>query len=114
MRRAGIHVREIAKREAVKCVDNMGDDARAMVIAFCDQATVVSSFDNDRESLKRKIATIQQTESTTGMAEAISLAEAFAQLRTVEIRTVRGQPAKEFDRLRRSLDRAVRSHSGQH
>ena len=84
---------DIAKREAAKCIDNMGDNARAMVIAFCDQATVVSSFDTDHEALKRKIATIGQTESATGMAEAINLAEAFAQQVTTGIDEFQGQEA---------------------
>lgn len=70
---------DMAKEEAKKRVDNLGDDARAMVIALCDRATVISSFDTDKEALKRKIDNIQQTQSTTTLAEAIRLAEANAQ-----------------------------------
>ncbi len=70
---------EIAKEQAGIAVDNMDDDARAMVIAFCDRATVVSSFDTDRAALKRKIESVKQTDSTSRLGEAMSLAEAFTQ-----------------------------------
>ncbi|MHC4698277.1 MAG: VWA domain-containing protein [Planctomycetota bacterium] len=68
-----------AKELAKLRVDNMGDDARAMVIAFCDRATVVSSFDTDIRALKRKIDSIEQTQSTSSLVEAVELAEAYAQ-----------------------------------
>ena len=70
---------EIAKEEAKRLVDGMPDNGRAMVIAFCDRATVVSSFDRDRESLKRKIDSIEQTQSTSTLTEAVALAEAYSQ-----------------------------------
>jgi len=70
---------QIAKEQARQCIDNMGDDARAMVIAFGDRATIASSFDTDKQSLKRKIDAIEQTQSTTALGEAVSLAEAYAQ-----------------------------------
>ncbi len=72
-----------AKEQAGLCVDNMADDARAMVIAFCDRATVVSSFDTDKRALKRKINSIQQTQSRSSLAEAVSLAEAYTQNITI-------------------------------
>jgi len=68
-----------AKEQAKLCVDNMSDDARAMVIAFCDRATVVSSFDTDKRALKRKIDSIEQTQSRSSLTEAVSLAEAYTQ-----------------------------------
>ena len=70
---------EKAKEQAKLRVDNMDEDARAMVIAFCDRATVVSSFDTDRHALKRKIDSVEQTESTSTLGEAMSLAEAYTQ-----------------------------------
>ncbi len=70
---------EVAKEQAKVFVDNMDEGARAMVIAFCDRATVVSSFDTDKIALKRKIEQIEQTQSTTALTEAISLAEAYTQ-----------------------------------
>ncbi|MFQ5413676.1 MAG: BatA and WFA domain-containing protein [Phycisphaerae bacterium] len=70
---------DLAKEQAKRCVDNMSDDARAMVIAFSDRATVVSSFDADKAALKRKIDSIELTESTTTLGEAMSLAEAYTQ-----------------------------------
>ncbi|MCH7994992.1 MAG: BatA and WFA domain-containing protein, partial [Planctomycetes bacterium] len=70
---------DIAKEQAKRVVDGMDDDSRAMVIAFCDRATVVSSFDTDRQALKRKIESIEQTQSASSLGEAMSLAEAYTQ-----------------------------------
>lgn len=75
----GLSRLEIAKREAKRLVEGMPDDGRAMVIAFCDRATVVSSFDTDRQALGRKIDSIQQTQSSTTLTEAVALAEAYSQ-----------------------------------
>lgn len=70
---------DIAKEQAKRTVDNLADDARAMVIAFCDRATVVSSFDTNKDALKRKIDSIEPTQSRSSLAEAITLAEANTQ-----------------------------------
>ncbi len=70
---------EMALDEAKRVVDQMDDKARAMVIAFSDRATVVSSFDTDRAALKRKIDSIEQTEGLSRLTEAIALAEAYSQ-----------------------------------
>jgi len=70
---------DAAKEQARRVIDSMADDARAMVIAFCDRATVVSSFDTDKQALKRKIDSIEQTQSTTTLTEAVALAEAYSQ-----------------------------------
>jgi hypothetical protein len=70
---------EVAKDEAKRVVDQMDDKARAMVIAFSDRATVVSSFDADRTALKRKIESIEPTQSLTRLTEAVALAEAYSQ-----------------------------------
>jgi hypothetical protein len=70
---------DIAKAEAKKLVDTLPDGARIMVIAFCDRATVVSSFDTNKSEVKRKIDTIEPTESHTSLSEAVVLAEAYSQ-----------------------------------
>lgn len=70
---------EQAKEQAKRCVRNMDDEARAMVIAFCDRPTVISSFDTDKSALARKIDSITASESTSNLAEAVSLAEAYTQ-----------------------------------
>lgn len=71
---------EAAKELARRQIDNLGEDARAMVIAFCDRATVVASFDSHKDALKRKIDSIEQTQSTSQLSEAIALAEAYTQV----------------------------------
>jgi hypothetical protein len=70
---------DIAKEQAKKCVDNLDEHSRAMVIELCDRASVVSSFDTDKHTIKRKIDSIEQTQSTTTLGEAARLAEAYAQ-----------------------------------
>lgn len=70
---------EIAKTQAQRAVENMSDRARAMVIAFCDRATVISSFDTNKQALARKIDSIEPTQSTSNLGEALSLAEAYTQ-----------------------------------
>ena len=75
----GVSRLQRAKEQAKLHVDNMSDDARAMVIAFCDRATVVSSFDTDKRALKRKIDSIEPTQSRSTLGEAVSLAEAYTQ-----------------------------------
>ncbi len=70
---------DLAKQQAKTAIANMSDESRAMVIAFCDRATVVSSFDQNKDALIRKIDSIEQTQSTSTLAEAVSLAEAYAQ-----------------------------------
>ena len=70
---------DLAKEQARRVVDNMSDDSRAMVIAFCDRAVPISSFDSDKQALRRKIDTIEQTQSTSLLTEAVILAEAYAQ-----------------------------------
>ncbi len=70
---------ETAKEQAKLYTDNMGDDARAMIISFCDRANVVSPFDTDKRALKRKIDLIEQTQSSSNLGEAMSLAEAYTQ-----------------------------------
>ncbi len=70
---------DIAKEQAKRAVDNMSDTARAMVIEFDDRANVVASFDTNKDSLKRKIDSITQSDSLSKLSEAFSLAEAYTQ-----------------------------------
>ena len=79
MEKGGATRLDQAKEQAKNVVDAMSDDARAMVIEFSDRGHVVGSFDADKQAIKRKIDSIEQTQSTTSLAEAVSLAEAYAQ-----------------------------------
>ncbi len=69
----------IAKNQAKTIIDNMPDGSRAMIIGFADRASIISSFDTDRKILKTRIDELEETESTTTLAEAVSLAEAYMQ-----------------------------------
>lgn len=79
MEQDGMSRLEKAKEQAKIRIENMHDNARAMIIAFCDRAIVVSSFDSDKRALVRKIDSIEQTESRSALSEAIKLAEANMQ-----------------------------------
>lgn len=70
---------DLARDQAKAVVDAMSDDARAMVIAFSDRANVIGSFDTDKQAIKRKIDSVEPTESTSSLTEAIALAEAYTQ-----------------------------------
>lgn len=69
----------VAKEQAKKVIDDMAPGSRAMVIEFCDRAAVTASFDTDKSALKARIDAIPATQSTSTMAEAFSLAEAYSQ-----------------------------------
>ena len=54
-----------------------------MIIEFSDRANVVSSFSTDKAFLRSQIDSIQPTQSTSQLQEAMSLAEAYAQTATL-------------------------------
>lgn len=69
---------EIAKEEALKVIDGMASTQRAMVIAFADRASVLTSFTGDKALLRRAISAIGQTDEPGRLAEAVQLAEAHS------------------------------------
>ncbi|RJP36150.1 MAG: VWA domain-containing protein [Phycisphaerales bacterium] len=70
---------DAAREQARHTIDNMSDDGRAMVIAFCDRAYVASPFDTNKSALKARIDAIEQTDGASRLGEAIALAEAYLQ-----------------------------------
>ncbi|RME36381.1 MAG: VWA domain-containing protein, partial [Planctomycetota bacterium] len=70
---------DIAKEQAKRAVDNLADDARAMVIAFADRPQIVSAFDSDKQALKHKIDSIRPTQASSRLADALRLAEAYSE-----------------------------------
>jgi hypothetical protein len=67
-----------AKREALRIVDQMGGDDLAMVLTFNDHARVEASYTANKQLLRSRIASIQPSESTTSLREALSLAAGLA------------------------------------
>jgi len=65
--------------QAKTVVDNAPEGARIMVIGFADRASIISSFETDKAAIKAKLDGIEATESTTTLAEAITLSEAYMQ-----------------------------------
>lgn len=70
---------EEAITQAKTVVDNAPDGARIMVIGFADRASIISSFETDKSAVKAKLDNIEPTESTTTLAEAVTLSEAYMQ-----------------------------------
>lgn len=69
---------EIAKRAALKEIEDMSTDQRAMVIAFADRARVLCPFTDDKNALRRAVESITQTDAPGRLVEAMALAEAHS------------------------------------
>ena len=77
-----------AKRRAKQTVDSFRDRSlfsltdrpdQAMVVAFDETAVVVCSFTEDKQKLKLAIDSIEPTDRTSSLTQAVSVARAFAQ-----------------------------------
>ncbi|WP_422926222.1 vWA domain-containing protein [Singulisphaera sp. PoT] len=67
-----------AKEDAKKVIASMESDDLAMVIAFSDRAKVVSNYTSDRNLLNRRIDSIEPSESSTSLREALQVAAGLA------------------------------------
>lgn len=67
-----------AKLDAKKIVDAMETDDAMMVISFSDRARVVSNYTGNRALLRQRIDSIQQTQNTTSLREALVVAAGLA------------------------------------
>jgi len=67
-----------AKEEASKVIREMEGDDLAMVIAFADSAKVVSNYTGDQRALLARVESIEQTESSTSLREALQVASGLA------------------------------------
>src|SRR5262245_11353735 len=70
---------EAAKRQALsEVIDKMEGDGIAMVIAFNDSASVVQSYTSNRQLLRERINSIEPTQRTTNLREAMEVASGLA------------------------------------
>jgi hypothetical protein len=69
---------EKAKDEARKVIQSMGGDDLAMVVSFAETARVVSNYTGDRRVLLQRIDSIEPTQSTTSLREALQVAAGLA------------------------------------
>lgn len=67
-----------AKRQANQMVDALGSADVAMVIAFSDRADVRQGFTSDKKKLRDAIASIEATNRTTDLNEALRAASGLA------------------------------------
>ena len=76
---------EWAKEEALKVIDANGDDNVGMVIAFNSKAVILQGYTTDRTKLQDAVMSIAQTNHTTRIDDALSLADSLAnQIRSTE------------------------------
>jgi len=74
-----------AKDRALDMIDQMsGGGMEAMVISYAGQARVVQPRTNDPAALRAAIRSIQPTDQTTGLSQAMSMVVPFAQQAIVE------------------------------
>jgi hypothetical protein len=69
---------DAAKKEALKEVDAHTDNDTGMVIVFNSSAEILQSYTHDRSLLRRAVETIQPTQRTTRLDEALALADSLA------------------------------------
>jgi hypothetical protein len=76
---------EWAKAEALKVIDANSDDNVGMVIAFNSKAATLQAYTSDRTKLRDAVMSIPQTNHTTRIDDALSLADSLAnQIRSTE------------------------------
>lgn len=69
---------EKAKEEAGKLISRMASGDLAMIIAFSDRARVVSTYSSNRALLQQRLASIEPTQGTTSLREALQVASGLA------------------------------------
>jgi hypothetical protein len=67
-----------ALKEAEAVIDAMDSDDSAMIIAFSGRARVVSNYTSNRPLLRQRLRSIQPTQETTSLREALTVAAGLA------------------------------------
>ena len=90
---------EVARKEALETIDSYTDNDAGMVIVFDSSAKTLQSFTTDRNLLRRAVRDITQSQASTRIEGALSLAESLANpQRSTENEAVRPEgeePGKE-------------------
>ncbi|MCI0680761.1 MAG: VWA domain-containing protein [Gemmataceae bacterium] len=91
-----------AKQEALREIDHAGDRDVGMVIVFNSKATTLQGYTNNRAKLRDAVRSIEPTQRTTRIQEALSLAESLANpVRTTEAQVMR--PPDEIEGAEREV-----------
>lgn len=69
---------ETAKRRIGELIDQMDSGDVAMIISFSDRAVTEQSFTNNRAELRRKLESIEQTQRSSALDEALRAASGLA------------------------------------
>ena len=94
---------EVAKKEAIKLIDQMKRGDTGMVITFSDASRTVQSYTTNQTALKSKIRSIKQTQQASDINEALTAASGLANPgRTSDrntnrdIQVAEGKPARMY------------------
>ncbi len=89
-----------AKRQAIDLVEQMEHGSAAMVISFSNTAKVEQAFTDNRQTLRKKIELIEQTNRPSDLSEALRAASGLANPgqsgdpnNPIDIKTAEAQPA---------------------
>lgn len=69
---------EYAKQQIRNMIDSLEPSATAMIISFSNEADVVQSYTQNKSLLKRKLASVKQTQRASDMTEALTAASGLA------------------------------------
>lgn len=69
---------QLAKQRVDELVDQLESDMSAMIVSFAEEPVVVQEFTDNKRSLKEALTRIQPTNSVTELADALELADGFA------------------------------------
>jgi hypothetical protein len=69
---------EWAKEEALKLIDEQGEDNIGMVISFNSKATTLQAYTKNRTKLRNAVLSVKQSNCGTRLDEALSLADSLA------------------------------------
>jgi len=69
---------EEAKRQARALIDQMSSGDVGMIVTFADDARIVQQFTDDRRELRRRLDTVQPTQRSTSLEEALRVATGLA------------------------------------
>jgi hypothetical protein len=68
----------VAKQQALKEIDARSDNDFGLVLMFSSEATILQSYTNDRNLLRRAVESIRETDRPTRFKDALELADGLA------------------------------------
>lgn len=82
----------LAKERAKRYLDQLPDSAEVMLVSFSSRARLLSGYTTQHAQLQALIDKIQPTQGLSHLAEAVQLAEAYAQVGTAQVQETEQTP----------------------